>query len=447
MDESTNLLTPPPPPPPAPRRRLVRRTDQKVLGGVCAGLGDYFDVDPVLFRVGFVVLALAGGVGLLAYGLAWLLIPASNVTEPIAGRVGRHLGSGLSGGAWVGIALLVIGGSLLLTGIAHRGVLTWAFRPGLVWGAALILLGLLLYQRRERSRAGGHIPRPPAPAGSADAGAGAPPGSETAAFGAAPVTEPAVSPWADTRSQDPWTTTELTRPSTAATTHGAGVPVGYPVAPVRRRREHSALGWITLGLLLLAVGVAALLDQAGAVDLTVDRYLALSLAILGIGLLVGTWWGRARWLIVVGILLIPFVLAASLIDVPLSGGAGTRSYNPVTAADIHPEYRLAAGQLDLNLMNTDLGAGTRAITASVALGQLTIEVPSDVLLTIHAAVGAGSIRVRGDVPSAADRDIGGLKIQLDESAGPASASSSLVLNLQAGYGEVDVNRLQPPVLG
>jgi phage shock protein PspC (stress-responsive transcriptional regulator) len=455
MDESTNLLTPPPPPPAStpPRRRLVRRTDQKVLGGVCAGLGEYFDVDPVLFRVGFVVLALAGGVGLLAYGLAWLLIPASDGTEPIAGRVGRHIGPGLSGGAWVGIALLVIGGSLLLTGFGHHGVLTWAFRPGLVWGAALILLGLLLYQRRERARAGGELPQPPAPAGSSEAGAAtptgaetapfgpaaptgpetapfgpaAPTGPETARFGPAPATVPAASPWADTRTPD--------------------LPVGYPVARTVVRRERSALGWITLGVLLLVVGAIALLDAVGVMDLTVGRYLALSLTVMGVGLMVGAWFGRARWLILVGILLVPFVLAASLIDVPLTGGVGTRSYAPVASTDVRSEYRLAAGQLDLNLMNAALGAGTRTVTASVALGQLTVEVPTDVLLTIRAAVGAGSIRVRSDVPSAADRSIGGVKLQLDESAGPSTASSALVLNVESGYGEVDVNRLQRPELG
>ena len=51
------------------RRRLVRLVDHKVIAGVAAGLGDYFDLDPVLFRIGFVVLAFAGGAGLIAYVL------------------------------------------------------------------------------------------------------------------------------------------------------------------------------------------------------------------------------------------------------------------------------------------------------------------------------------------------------------------------------------------
>src|SRR5580765_3420747 len=89
MDTPTNLLTPEPPPPPGgsavpgppgppPARRLTRRTDQKVIAGVAAGLGEYFNVDPILFRVGFIVLALLGGAGVLIYALGWWLLPAES---------------------------------------------------------------------------------------------------------------------------------------------------------------------------------------------------------------------------------------------------------------------------------------------------------------------------------------------------------------------------------
>ena len=59
------------------RQRLTRRLDTKLVAGVASGLGEHFDVDPVLFRIGFVVLALAGGVGVLIYLLLWWVVPPS----------------------------------------------------------------------------------------------------------------------------------------------------------------------------------------------------------------------------------------------------------------------------------------------------------------------------------------------------------------------------------
>jgi phage shock protein C len=56
-------------------RKLYRSGSDRVLGGVCGGLGQYFDVDPLLFRVGWVVLTLMGGVGVPAYIAAWIFLP------------------------------------------------------------------------------------------------------------------------------------------------------------------------------------------------------------------------------------------------------------------------------------------------------------------------------------------------------------------------------------
>lgn len=49
----------------APTRRLIRTNDGRWLGGVCAGLGRYFDVNPIVYRIAFAALAFAGGTGLL----------------------------------------------------------------------------------------------------------------------------------------------------------------------------------------------------------------------------------------------------------------------------------------------------------------------------------------------------------------------------------------------
>src|SRR5919107_466436 len=69
---------PPPPPPPGPpvRPQLRRSRTDKILGGVGGGLAEYSGIDALLWRVGFVALALAGGTGVIVYLLLWVLMPA-----------------------------------------------------------------------------------------------------------------------------------------------------------------------------------------------------------------------------------------------------------------------------------------------------------------------------------------------------------------------------------
>ena len=67
-----------PPPAAAPtyaQRHLRRSATNRVLGGVCGGLAEYTDTDPLLWRVGFIALAVMGA-GILVYPLLWLLVPA-----------------------------------------------------------------------------------------------------------------------------------------------------------------------------------------------------------------------------------------------------------------------------------------------------------------------------------------------------------------------------------
>lgn len=56
-------------------KRLYRSRTHRVIGGVAGGLGEYLDVDPVLLRIVFVVAAIAWGFGVLAYLIAWIIIP------------------------------------------------------------------------------------------------------------------------------------------------------------------------------------------------------------------------------------------------------------------------------------------------------------------------------------------------------------------------------------
>lgn len=62
------------------KRRLYRDTDNRVMGGVCSGLGAYFNLDPVVIRIFFVILLLANGIGALAYLVLWIAVPKAQTT-------------------------------------------------------------------------------------------------------------------------------------------------------------------------------------------------------------------------------------------------------------------------------------------------------------------------------------------------------------------------------
>jgi len=95
----------------APPRVLRRSRDDRVIAGVCGGLGRYLGVEPILLRIVVVVLAIAGGSGFLFYIVAWLFIPEERPGESI-GPV-RSV-PGATGRILAGAGLIAIGAVLLL---------------------------------------------------------------------------------------------------------------------------------------------------------------------------------------------------------------------------------------------------------------------------------------------------------------------------------------------
>jgi len=63
--------------------RLLRDPYDKVIGGVCSGVGHYFDIDPVIVRIIMVALFFTFGVGFIAYLIAWMVIPAARSREEL----------------------------------------------------------------------------------------------------------------------------------------------------------------------------------------------------------------------------------------------------------------------------------------------------------------------------------------------------------------------------
>ncbi|MBS1782486.1 MAG: PspC domain-containing protein [Bacteroidetes bacterium] len=70
------------------QRRLYRNPNDKMLGGVCSGIANYFDIDPVIVRLIMVVLFLTAGIGFLAYIIAWIVIPLARTQDEIAYMTG-----------------------------------------------------------------------------------------------------------------------------------------------------------------------------------------------------------------------------------------------------------------------------------------------------------------------------------------------------------------------
>ncbi|HKK20576.1 MAG TPA: PspC domain-containing protein [candidate division Zixibacteria bacterium] len=129
-------------------RKLYRSRKDKVIAGVCGGLGEYFDVDPVFVRIIVVLLAFAHGFGLLGYIIAWIIIPKKEEAPDAAVEEGTETKVRYS--SWnrylPGLILIGIGIILLL-----RDNLYW-FDWDEFWPVVLVVIGLYLIFRRKRNR-------------------------------------------------------------------------------------------------------------------------------------------------------------------------------------------------------------------------------------------------------------------------------------------------------
>jgi phage shock protein PspC (stress-responsive transcriptional regulator) len=133
---------PPPPPPPGPpvRPQLRRSRTDKILGGVSGGLAEYSGIDALLWRVGFVALALAGGTGVVVYLLLWLLMPAGPTYSgaPAEPRVKAPAGPRSPVPGMTLAALLIVVGVLALI----NRFTGWDLGPRGFLGTALLFVGL-----------------------------------------------------------------------------------------------------------------------------------------------------------------------------------------------------------------------------------------------------------------------------------------------------------------
>jgi phage shock protein C len=119
-------------------KRMYRSRENSMIAGVCGGIGEYFDVDPVFIRIIAVLLLFAKGVGLIAYIVAWIAMPQRPEDEvvvesrPSKSEFAKYL---------PGVILIALG----IVFLADRVI--WWFDFGHIWPLGLIAIGVFLIAR------------------------------------------------------------------------------------------------------------------------------------------------------------------------------------------------------------------------------------------------------------------------------------------------------------
>ena len=433
-------------------RRLQRSRDDRWLAGVCGGLGDYLGVDPVIVRLVAIALVFAGGVGVIAYVAAFLLVPEAGRERPI-------VRTGLAGGGdrpWViaGAVLLGIGALAFLDAIdfGWSGDVVWSLLL-LAGGAYLLLrytslgssLGFDLGPRRPPpgAPAGPGAPEPRAAAAPTTPfgvpGAAAPTSSVGVPGAAAPTTSVGV-PGAAVPTASTVATEEISAEQpepTSSTPFGRpppDAPAPDPPTPHRRARRPRATR-MTLGAVLVIVGLGGVLVATGVLDLAAETFVAASVVVMGAALVVGAWWGGSPTLVGIGLATAAVLGVVMAVDVNLDGGMGERIYRPPSASTVPDRYRLGVGRLWVDLRATEFPQGTTRIDTSLGVGELTVVVPDDIRIEATGSARIGELRLLGREREGSDVE------RTVADAGPLVVGARRVLvDAEVGVGEVRVYR-------
>lgn len=222
-------------------------------------------------------------------------------------------------------------------------------------------------------------------------------------------------------------------------------------------------------------------DEAGEPTEPWLSYLLLA-GVLAFGVLVvSSWWGGPRWggavgllwlvllfgllavvliapsrtfrlrrvlgLLVLGALSLAIVVVGGMLalvawtGVPLSGGVGQRIFEPTTVGQLQSSYRLGAGDLTVDLRRINFADARRPIhlTASVAFGVVTVDVPPSVAVSVNAHSGVGSVVTTSPSLSAFEAPT--------QRGSKGSSAPMLVLTVDAGVGKVELVRSSADAAG
>ncbi|MEI7033067.1 PspC domain-containing protein [Streptomyces pratensis] len=434
-------------PPDAPKPQLRRTPRQKVVAGVCGGLGRYCDVDPVIFRIVLGVLAVTGGIGLVFYGFAWLLLPADGDEENEA----RKLLSGrVDGASLVALLLALIGCGLFLSMLHNRDMLSFA---------SLLALAVVGFSVWTQSR------RPAAPKGPV-----APPGAPAAPAGAAhtgglgtppPEVKAPPRPGSPSWWRDPIVKDGTTGPVGSGYLWGpadtdlgaadAGARAGKPSAeapfrvpqPSAGARGPRSIGGAVLLAALVAGGLGTGLSwEHQPLGTALQVGLAAALGVFGLGLLVASVLGRTGFGTVLTAMVTAGLLAgASALPKDIGTTWDRREWRPASVSAVRPHYELNAGDARLDLSGLTVPAGGSVSTGvDVAAGRIAVVVPRGVTVKVRAEAGLGEIRLEEGqrVQVRISSDASTRRTLPPPEGGEPAGTIELVL--EVGVGQVEVTR-------
>lgn len=400
---------------------------------MCAGLGRYFDLDPVIFRIVLGVLTVTGGVGLIFYGFAWLLLPQEGDEDSEAKRL---LTGRVEGATLAAVFAALVGCALFLSMLDNGGLAVFSI-------LVILALGGASYWSQRR-----HAQAPEAPAEASQRPAHAPAPPETKA----PPAPGGPSWWRDPLVKDGttghvgatgylWGPADTDQPD-AAPPDGPAEAAARPAAPADRPRGGIGGRVFVLALLAGIIGTASVWEGS-TLSHALQIGLAAALAVFGLGLAVSSLKGRTGF----GTVLLALVTAGLLAGaaaLPRDIGTDWRrvDWRPAAVADVRPAYTAGTGLATLDLSRLDVPKGTTLkVSASLDAGRLKVVLPREVTAVADITIRElGDVQLPGDQPDRIENIQGhDRQATLPPTAG-TEAGGTIELHLSAGVGQVEVTR-------
>jgi phage shock protein PspC (stress-responsive transcriptional regulator) len=244
-------------------------------------------------------------------------------------------------------------------------------------------------------------------------------------------------------------------------------PPTPPPAPPAKPRQPQILGRVTIAAALAAVGAGLLFDRTELFDVAAYQLIAVALLVLGAGLVVGAFLGRARWLLLLAaplVLVLPVAGTFATLDVDPLHHLGDRLWIAPTAASVEPLYENGTGRAELVIGDGAVVGGEPDATAGATtirngIGSIDIIVPAGMEVRLDARAGWGTIRVidqrvdvvetpDGDVPLSSRHEVvyrQGRDATLDHVLAGDPGGGTLTVEAVIGFGDIEVTRLAPLV--